>query len=201
MQPACCNWFFTDLIKKVIELFWEIYFGVSLNIPNYKFTDRIIKYILVLELEQDNPNEVHVLVNDNILKFFIFEFAIIIDLNASVIQWIFSTQIQRQVYWGESIFLKIIVVSRLDLVERFKFCNADNDQDTAQIIILYFIYTFILYQMNDSHVSIAYFKIVKDGRYRNFPWEKITFDKLFHALRKNVNVINKLYQLGGMSMH
>lgn len=143
----------------------------------------------MLELEQNNSYKVRVWINNNVLRFFIFEYAIITNLKRTSNTIDFEYQYMHPSVLMEKYLSKRVVVSKLDLIERFKFSNFDNDRDVPQIAILYFIHTFVLSQMNDAPMSIANFKMIDDGRYRDFSCTKIISDKLMHTLRQEVDVI------------
>ncbi|XP_016579093.2 uncharacterized protein LOC107876749 [Capsicum annuum] len=76
--------------------------------------------------------------------------------------------------------------------------NFDNDQDALRMIILFFIHTFLLSETDDAAVSYIEFNMVEDGRYKQYPWEKIAFNKLMNSLRQDFFVEKPLYRLGGM---
>ncbi|PHT99977.1 hypothetical protein BC332_29765 [Capsicum chinense] len=76
--------------------------------------------------------------------------------------------------------------------------NFFNDQDALQMTILFFIRTFLFYETDDATVSYIEFNMVEDGRYEQYPWGKISFNKLLSSLRKDFFVEKKLYRLGGM---
>ncbi|KAF3674705.1 hypothetical protein FXO38_05090 [Capsicum annuum] len=67
--------------KKVLNIFKETCFGAFVDIPKSNFQGQITKCLLMLECKQDNPNEFLVWVKGTVLKFTIFEFAIISGLN------------------------------------------------------------------------------------------------------------------------
>ncbi|XP_049378326.1 uncharacterized protein LOC125843145 [Solanum stenotomum] len=67
-----------------VEKFKNIIFGPYLNIPNCNYQGQITKCLLLLELEQDNIDELHIRhASGNILHFTIKEFAIITGLKCT----------------------------------------------------------------------------------------------------------------------
>ncbi|KAF3678929.1 hypothetical protein FXO38_03010 [Capsicum annuum] len=74
----------------------------------------------------------------------------------------------------------------------------DNDQDALRMTILFFIHTFLLSEIDDVTVSYIKFNMVKDGRYEQYPWGKIAFNKLLNSLRQDFFIEKQLYRLGGM---
>uniref|UniRef100_M1BBI8 Ulp1 protease family, C-terminal catalytic domain containing protein n=1 Tax=Solanum tuberosum TaxID=4113 RepID=M1BBI8_SOLTU len=105
-----------------VEKFKNTIFGPYLNIPNCNYQGQITKCLLLLELEQDNIDELHIRhVSGNILHFTIKEFAIITSLkcigNANEFKYPDSTHsrlIQR--YFPDS----QNVVKKGRLVQRFR---------------------------------------------------------------------------------
>ncbi|KAM3395095.1 hypothetical protein P3S68_004100 [Capsicum galapagoense] len=85
-----CNCVFGSDIKncaseEAYNLFHQTIFGSFLDIPQCNFQGQISKCILMLELEQGNPDKIHVYVQGTILKFTISEFALISGLKYSTI--------------------------------------------------------------------------------------------------------------------
>lgn len=74
----------------------------------------------------------------------------------------------------------------------------DNTKDVVQMVILYFIYTFILSQVDNAPISTDDFRMVEDGRNEFYPWGLTAFNKLLKSLRKECRVAKKLYRLGGI---
>ncbi|KAF3670614.1 hypothetical protein FXO38_06996 [Capsicum annuum] len=76
--------------------------------------------------------------------------------------------------------------------------NFDNDQDALRMTILFFIHTFWLSETDDAAISYIEFNMVEDGRYEQYPWGKIAFNKLMNSLRQDFFIEKQLYRLGGM---
>ncbi|KAF3634504.1 hypothetical protein FXO37_26453 [Capsicum annuum] len=89
-------------------------------------------------------------------------------------------------------------ISKKKFVQWYKMGNFDNDQDALQMTILFFIHAFLLSEIDDAAVSYIEFNMVADGRYEQYPWEKISFNKLMNSLRQDFFVEKQLYRLGGM---
>ncbi|KAF3685386.1 hypothetical protein FXO37_00702 [Capsicum annuum] len=140
----------------------------------------------MFECKQDNPNEFHVYVKKAVLKFTIFEFALISGLNCtSNIE-----DFQYPISDGSVLMTKYFSVAKngifkKKIVERYKMRNFDNDQDALQMTILFFIHTFLLSETDDATVSFIEFNVAEDGRYEQYPWGKIAFNKLMNSLRQD----------------
>ncbi|KAG5600749.1 hypothetical protein H5410_032119, partial [Solanum commersonii] len=185
---------------KGVELFKNTIFGPYLNIPNCNYQGQITKCLLLLELEQDNIDELHIRhASGNILHFTIKEFAIITGLkctgNVDEFRYPDSTHsrlIQR--YFPES----NDSVNKGHLVQRFLMGEWENYQDAVEMAILYFIHTFVFSQLGDTNIPIHHFFMVEDGRYQKYSWGQIAFSKLMKTLRQKFTKEKKLYRLAGM---
>ncbi|KAH0722903.1 hypothetical protein KY290_005568 [Solanum tuberosum] len=139
-----------------VEKFKNTIFGPYLNIPNCNYQGQITKCLLLLELEQDNIDELHIRhASGNILHFTIKEFAIITGLkctgNVNEFKYPDSTHsrlIQR--YFPDS----QNVVNKGRLVQRFRMGQWENSQDALEMAILYFIHTFVFSQLGDANIPI-----------------------------------------------
>ncbi|KAF3617275.1 hypothetical protein FXO37_34715 [Capsicum annuum] len=80
-----CNRVFGSAIKncageEAYNLFHQTIFGSFLDMLQCNFQGHISKCILMLELEQGNPDEIHIYLQGTILKFIILEFSLISGL-------------------------------------------------------------------------------------------------------------------------
>ncbi|PHT98442.1 hypothetical protein BC332_32626 [Capsicum chinense] len=119
----------------------------------------------MLEIEQPNEEEMHVFVKDNILRFFIYEFALITGLNCfgNVEDFKYDDSYLNRLtrrYFPQS----MNEVDKEALVERFLNGNFETIEDALQMAILYFIHTFIYSQLNASSVSFSDFKMIEDEK-------------------------------------
>lgn len=71
------------LSKQVIEMFSETCFAFYLKMSKCNYIGKIIKGLFMLEVNQNNPCELHACVKRNILRFSIFEFSLLTDLNGT----------------------------------------------------------------------------------------------------------------------
>ncbi|KAG5607403.1 hypothetical protein H5410_028895 [Solanum commersonii] len=184
-----------------VEKFKNTIFDPYLNIPNCNYQGQITKCLLLLELEQDNIDELHIRhASGNILHFTIKEFAIITVLkcteNVNEFKYPDSTYssklIQRYFLDSQNI------VNKGRLVQRFRMGQWENNQDALEMAILYFIHTFVFFQLGDANIPIHHFYMVEDGRYQQYPWGQIAFSKLIKSLRQEFTKEKKMYRLAGM---
>ncbi|KAG5619911.1 hypothetical protein H5410_005129 [Solanum commersonii] len=142
---------------EALELFRNSIFGSYLNIHTCNYQGQISKCLLLIEIEQDNSNELHIQhANGNILCFTIKEFTIITRLkctdNPDDYKYPNSTKsslIQR--YFPD--LVKSNSVSKGRFVQRFLQGNWDNTQNAFQMGILYFINSFVLSQLPDASMT------------------------------------------------
>ncbi|XP_047265128.1 uncharacterized protein LOC124897034 [Capsicum annuum] len=184
---SSCNLKFKDEIKEVvgqevIDLFETTIFGCYLNIPLSNYIGKITKCLLMLEIEQPNQEEMHVCVKGNILRFSIYEFALITGLKCfgNVEDFKhddFSPSRLMRRYFPQS----TNGVDKEALVKRFLKDNFKTIEDALQMAILYFIYS----QLNASPILFFDFKMVEDRKYKFFPWGQVSFSRLMASLRQN----------------
>ncbi|PHU27363.1 hypothetical protein BC332_05695 [Capsicum chinense] len=102
----------------------------------------------MLEIEQDNPDEIHVYVQGTTLKFTIIEYAITSDLKYSgnIEEHLFSVlskfALMTKYFPGSKSSVK-----RSLFIERFKLGNFENNSDALNMSIIYFIHTFLCSQL------------------------------------------------------
>ncbi|KAF3649636.1 hypothetical protein FXO37_18889 [Capsicum annuum] len=160
---------------------------------------QLFKCLLMLEIEQDNPDEIHVYMQEITLKFTIIEYAIISDLKYSgnIEEHLFSvtskSALMMKYFSGSKGSVK-----RSLFIERFKMGNFENNSDVLNMSIIYFIHTFLYSQVCDSTISKSNFVMVENGSYEQFPWEKSSFEKLIALWRHDFFVAQQLYSMGGM---
>ncbi|WMV30461.1 hypothetical protein MTR67_023846 [Solanum verrucosum] len=183
-----------------IELFKNTIFGPYLNIPKCNFQGQITKCLLLLELQQDNTNVLHIRhANMSVLQFSIKDFSIITGLkcksNVKDLTYSEFTSSQLlQMYFPDA----TINLIKSRLVQRFLMGNYETTQDAVQIAIIYFVHTFILCQLGETSIPIDEFLMVEDGRYQLYPWGQITFTKLMKSLKQDFNLDKQMYRLSGM---
>ncbi|KAM3263278.1 hypothetical protein P3L10_000272 [Capsicum annuum] len=166
---------------------------------NRKFGEEIKNYLGEEVIEQDNPDEIHVYMQEITLKFTIIEYAIISDLKYSgnIEEHLFSvtskSALMMKYFSGSKGSVK-----RSLFIERFKMGNFENNSDVLNMSIIYFIHTFLYSQVCDSTISKSNFVMVENGSYEQFPWEKSSFEKLIALWRHDFFVAQQLYSMGGM---
>ncbi|KAM3322208.1 hypothetical protein P3S67_003359 [Capsicum chacoense] len=116
----------------------------------------------MFEIHQDNPEEIHVYVQETILKFSIIEYAIISGLkcSGSIEEHLFSGS-SKSVLMAKYFSGTKSSVKRTFFIERFKLGNFDNVSDALNMSIIYFIHTFLYSQVRDTTISRLNFVIVK----------------------------------------
>lgn len=158
-----------------IDLFKNTIFGPYLNIPKCNYQGQITKYLLILELQQDNPNVLHIRhTNENILHFSINEYAIITSLKCTD-----NVEDFRYPEFTLSLFFQMYFpnaktsVSKSRLVQRFLMGDWENNQNAIHMTILYFIHTFVFSKLGDTPISIDEFLMIENDRYQMFPWDNL----------------------------
>ncbi|KAF3663141.1 hypothetical protein FXO37_12160 [Capsicum annuum] len=117
----------------------------------------------MLEIEQDNPNEIHIYVQGTILKFSILEFTIISRLKCTGnIEDHLYTESSKSVLMAKYFPDARNSVKKMIFVQRFKLENFDNNTDALNMSILYFILTFVYSQVHDATIRRYDFVMVAD---------------------------------------
>ncbi|KAF3684523.1 hypothetical protein FXO38_00227 [Capsicum annuum] len=85
---SLCNFAFREEIKEyfgedVLDTFRNTIFDIFLDLPRCNWIGQISKCLLKLEIHQDNKDELHVWVQEEILKFTMLEFNIITSLKCT----------------------------------------------------------------------------------------------------------------------
>ncbi|KAM3268700.1 hypothetical protein P3S67_030664 [Capsicum chacoense] len=164
---SLCNCGFAGDIKSyfgedVLGTFRYTLFGIFLDLPQCNWIGKISKCLLMLEIQQDIKDEIHVCVQGKILKFTMLEFAIITGLKC-------TNDIDEFMYTSSSkspLMLKYFPesgggITRSKLITRVKMGNFENSEDALNLTILYFIHTFMLSQHKEGPISVAHFQMVE----------------------------------------
>ncbi|KAF3678365.1 hypothetical protein FXO37_04404 [Capsicum annuum] len=153
----------------------------------------------MLEIQQDNPEEIHVYMQGTMLKFFIIEYAIISGLkcSGSIEEHLFSGS-SKSVLMAKYFPETKSFVKRTLFIERFKLGNFDNISDPLNMSIIYFIHTFLYSQVCDTTISRLNFVIVENGSYEQFPWGKSSFVKLIAMWRQDFFIEKQSYSMEEM---
>ncbi|XP_055835042.1 uncharacterized protein LOC129903505 [Solanum dulcamara] len=89
-------------------------------------------------------------------------------------------------------------VNKARFVERFLVGGWKTNEDAVQMVILYFIHTFVFSQLGDAPISVDDFKMVEDDSYEQYPWGKLAYSKLIKGMRQEFSNAKQMYRLGGM---
>ncbi|PHT33880.1 hypothetical protein CQW23_25680 [Capsicum baccatum] len=155
--------------------------------------------LLMLEIKQDNKDKLHVWVQREILKFTMLEFAIITSLKCTGnIDDYMYTSSSKSVLMSRYFPNNKGAITRSKLITRVQMENFDNVEDALNLAILFFVHTFMFSQHKKAPISVAHFQIIGDGQYIQFPWEKVTFEKLMSSWQQDFNTAKQLYSLSGM---
>ncbi|KAM3375687.1 hypothetical protein P3S68_014401 [Capsicum galapagoense] len=157
---------------------------------NRKFGEEIKNYFGE-EIEQDNPDKIHVCVKGTTLKFTIIKYAIISDLKCSgnIEEHLFyvtsKSTLMTKYFPGSKSSVK-----RSFFIKRFKLGNFENNFGALNMSIIYSIHTFLYSQVYDSTISKLNFVMVENGSYKQFSWGKSSFEKLIALWRGMPHVLN-----------
>ncbi|PHU06786.1 hypothetical protein BC332_23275 [Capsicum chinense] len=201
---SLCNCTFGEEIKEyfgenVLGAFRNTIFDIFLDLPRCNWIGQISKCLLMLEIQQDNKDELHVWVQGEILKFTMLEFTIISGLKCTDnIDDYMYTSSSKSALMSRYFPDNKGAITRSKLITRVQNGNFDNTEDALNLAILFFVHTFIFSQHKEVPISIAHFQIVEDGRYIHFPWGKVTFEKLMSSWQQDFNTVKQLYSLGGI---
>ncbi|PHT43196.1 Cytochrome 85A1 [Capsicum baccatum] len=165
---SLCNRAFGEDIKTYFEedvlgSFKNMIFEIFLDLPQCNWIGQISKCILMLEIQQDNKDEIHVWVSWNILKFMMFKYAIITDLKCTgdIDEYMYTSSAKS------ALMSKYFPntqggITRSKLITRVKMGNFDNSEDALNLAILFFVRTFLFSQHREAPISLAHFQMVKD---------------------------------------
>ncbi|XP_047259941.1 uncharacterized protein LOC124892781 [Capsicum annuum] len=140
---SLCNRTFGEDIKAyfledILGAFTNTIFGIFLDSSQCNWIRKISKCLLMLEIQQDNKDKIHVRVQGNILKFMMLEFAIITGLK-------YTSNIDEYMYSSSpklALILKYFSdvvggITRSKLITRVKMGNFDNSEPCDIIFCSY----------------------------------------------------------------
>ncbi|KAM3397583.1 hypothetical protein P3S68_001096 [Capsicum galapagoense] len=183
-MESLCNCAFGEEIKEyfgedVLGAFRNTSFGIFLDLPWCNWIGQISKCLLMLEIQQDNKDELHVWVQGEILKFTMLEFAIITGLKCTGnIDDYMYTSSSKSALMSRYFPDNKGAITRSNLITPVQVENFDNAEDAMNLAILFFVHTFMFSQHKEAPISVAHFQIVEDGWYINFPWGKHSYKNI-----------------------
>ncbi|KAM3220005.1 hypothetical protein P3L10_024536 [Capsicum annuum] len=198
---SLCNCAFEEEIKEyfgenILETFRNTIFGIFLDLPRCNWIRQISKCLLMLGIQQDNKNELHVWVQGEILKFTMLEFAIINGLKCTDnIDNYMYTSSSKSALMSRYFSYNKGAITRSKLITWVQNGNLDNAEGALNLAILFFVHTFMFSQHKEAPISVAHFQIVEDGRSIHFSWRKVTFEKLMSSWQQDFNTVKQLYSL------
>ncbi|PHU25237.1 hypothetical protein BC332_03569 [Capsicum chinense] len=175
---SLCNCAFGEEIKEyfgenVLGAFRNTIFDIFLDLPRCNWIEQISKCLLMLKIQQDNKDELHVWVQGEILIFTMLEFVIISGLKCTGnINDYMYTSSSKSVLMLRYFLDNKEAITRSKLITRVQNENFDNAKDALNLAILFFVHAFMFSQHKKAPISVAHFQIIEDGRYIHFPWGK-----------------------------
>ncbi|PHT80305.1 hypothetical protein T459_18357 [Capsicum annuum] len=149
--------------EDVLGAFRNTIFGIFLDFPRCNWIGQISNCLLMLEIQHDNKDELHVRVQGKILKFIMLKFAIITGLKCTCnIDDYMYTSSSKSVLMSRYFFDNKEAITRSKLITRVQIGNFDNAEDALNLAILFFIQTFMFSQHKEAPISVAHFQIVED---------------------------------------
>ncbi|KAF3682941.1 hypothetical protein FXO38_01023 [Capsicum annuum] len=166
---SSCNRGFAEDIKSyfgedVLGAFRNTLFEIFLDLPQCNWIGQISKCILMLEIQQDIKDEIHVCVQGKIFKFTMLGFVIITGLKCTddIDEFMYTSSSKSPLmskYFSESGG----GITRSKLITRVKMRNFENSKDAFNLAILYFVHTFMLSQHKEAPISVTHFQMIEDG--------------------------------------
>ncbi|KAH0701486.1 hypothetical protein KY285_015764 [Solanum tuberosum] len=168
---AVFNFDFANEIKKSIteegvEMFKNTIFGLYLNIPKCNFQGQITKCLLLLEVQHENKDLLHVRhANGTVLQFSIKDFAIVTGLKCKGNVKDFSYPESTTSRLLQRYFPDVTAgITKSRLIQRFQMGNWETTQDVVHMAILYFAHSLMLCQLGETSIQIKEFLMVEDSR-------------------------------------
>ncbi|PHU28396.1 hypothetical protein BC332_00489 [Capsicum chinense] len=146
---SLCNCAFGEEIKEyfgedVLGAFRNTSFGIFLDFSRCNWIGQISKCLLMLEIQQDNKDELHIWVQGEILKFTMLEFAIITGLKCTGnIDDYMYTSSSKSALMSRYFSDNKGSITRSKLIIRVQMENFDNAEDALNLAILFFVHTFM----------------------------------------------------------
>nr|XP_033517659.1 uncharacterized protein LOC117281906 isoform X3 [Nicotiana tomentosiformis] len=158
---------------------------------------------MVLQLEGNHDDSFSIYVNGTTLSFSIREFALVTGLNCvgDPEDFQFNTKVPNMIV--DTYFGGAKNVKKKDLLKCFddKNWGHDNDGDSINIVVLYFIHIFIFSsEKNNTTIPRLHFDLVESERYYDYSWGKDTFQYLIKSISKKMDSQKKYYRITGMPL-
>ncbi|KAF3618302.1 hypothetical protein FXO38_33506 [Capsicum annuum] len=74
----------------------------------------------------------------------------------------------------------------------------NNDEDAEKFAILYFLHSVVLSNIDTVVIPRLHFDLVDSGRYKDFPWDSLSFEDLARSLNNRLKAGGKFYLIQGM---
>ncbi|PHU13779.1 hypothetical protein BC332_14984 [Capsicum chinense] len=148
--------------ENVLRAFRNTIFGIFLNLPRCNWIGQISKCLLMLEIQQDNKDELHVWVQGEILKFTMLEFIIISGLKCTGnIDDYMYTSSSKSALMSRYFSNNKGAITRSKLITRVQNGNFDNAEDALNLAILFFVHTFMFSQHKEGPIVLRTFKLLR----------------------------------------
>nr|XP_033517658.1 uncharacterized protein LOC117281906 isoform X2 [Nicotiana tomentosiformis] len=191
------------LTPKQYKIFSTTCFGSFLDMKRCEVQHQLFRCFMVLQLEGNHDDSFSIYVNGTTLSFSIREFALVTGLNCvgDPEDFQFNTKVPNMIV--DTYFGGAKNVKKKDLLKCFddKNWGHDNDGDSINIVVLYFIHIFIFSsEKNNTTIPRLHFDLVESERYYDYSWGKDTFQYLIKSISKKMDSQKKYYRITGMPL-
>ncbi|KAF3652625.1 hypothetical protein FXO37_17442 [Capsicum annuum] len=163
---------------------------------------QMCRCVMTLEVKGSSSSGILICANCTFLNFTPKEFAIITGLNcvSDSYDFIFDEGVPNRMVEKYFNGAEIIQKRQLFLAFTEKVWGENNDEDAEKFAILYFLYSFVLSNVETMVIPHLHFDLVDSGRYKDFPWSSLSFEDMAKSLNNRLKVGGQFYLIQGMPL-
>ncbi|PHU29862.1 hypothetical protein BC332_01955 [Capsicum chinense] len=157
---------------------------------------------MTLEVKGSSSSGILIYANETSLSFTPRKFAIITRLNcvSNRYDFIFYEGVPKRMIEKYFNGTEIIQKRQLFLAFAEKVWGENSDEDAKKFTILYFLHSFVLYNIATVVIPCLHFDLVDSGRYKDFSWGSLSFEDLARSLNNRLKAGGKFYLIQEMPL-
>ncbi|KAF3623983.1 hypothetical protein FXO37_31594 [Capsicum annuum] len=157
---------------------------------------------MTLGVKGSSSSGILICVNGSFLSFTPREFAIITGLNcvSNRYDFVFDEGVTNRMIEKYFNGAKILQKRQIFLAFTEEVWGENNDEDAEKFVILHFLHSFVLSNIDTVVIPRLHFNLVDSRRYKDFPWGSLSFEDLAKSLNNQLKVGEKIYLIQRMPL-
>ena len=178
------NNIYSKLLTKQKELFGSTSFGPFLNLPEYKYQSQLFHHFFMRELNQPNPEVLWFQIGIKRRWFSIAEFALITGLRcvSDLDKNMFKTSNDS---FMDLYFKDYEKLTKVDLETVFLLSQFKSDEDTVNMVALYFINNYLSSRTRESELVMLMYRCMPVVLLMNIHGDDLYLIGLFTSFKVN----------------